>query len=364
MPYYIGIMSGTSLDAIDVALCQRTQTGFVQIAGLACDLNEDLRLALLKICSEKQADLLTLGEVEQRFSLACANAVNLLLKNSPIKAEQICAIGSHGQTIFHSPQGNYPFTLQIGDGNLIAAKTGITCITDFRGMDIAYGGQGAPLTPAFHQALFAEKAQQRVILNIGGIANITLLNSDNEVLGYDTGPGNMLMDSWIHKIENKNFDKDAQLAKQGKVLASLLTQLLTDPYFAQSAPKSTGREKFNLNWLQSQLLDQIFTDADIQRTLLELTAITISKQIQLQSKGCNVFVCGGGALNPLLMERLQQLMPEHDITDTNSLNTDPMFVEAVAFAWLAEQRILEKTVSLKSVTGARQDAILGSVYLP
>lgn len=357
-------MSGTSLDAIDVALCQRTATGFQQIAGLACNLNEDLRSELLKICREKQIDLLTLGEIEQQFSLACVDAVNSLLQDNSIKAEQICAIGSHGQTIFHSPQGNYPFTLQIGDGNLIVAKTGIPCVTDFRGMDIACGGQGAPLTPAFHQALFAKKAQQRVILNIGGIANITLLNSDNKVLGYDTGPGNMLMDSWIHKTKNKNFDKDAWLAKQGKVLASLLTQLLSEPYFTQSAPKSTGREQFNLNWLQPQLQDQTFTNEDIQRTLLELTAITISEQIQLQSKGCNVFVCGGGALNPLLMQRLQALMPEHKITDTNSLNTDPMFVEAVAFAWLAEQRILEKTVSLKSVTGARQNSILGSVYLP
>lgn len=364
MSYYIGIMSGTSLDAIDVALCQRTATGFLQLAGLASDLNDDLRLALLKICHEKQADLLTLGEIEQQFSLACADAVNLLIENNSIKAEQICAIGSHGQTIFHSPQGHYPFTLQIGDGNLIAAKTGITCVTDFRGMDIAYGGQGAPLTPAFHQALFARKEKQRIILNIGGIANISLLNSNNQVLGYDTGPGNMLMDHWIHKIENKNYDKNAQFASQGKILDHLLKQLLNEPYFSQCPPKSTGREKFNLDWLLPQLTDKNANPEDIQRTLLELSAITISDQIQLQSTACDVFVCGGGALNPLLMQRLQALMTKHKIMDTNSLKTDPMFVEAVAFAWLAEQRMQEKTVQLKSVTGAKKDAILGAVYLP
>lgn len=364
--YYIGIMSGTSLDAIDVVIARRSTDGFKQIAGYAADLPKDLRSQLLKICHDKHVDLLTLGEVDHLFAVTCAGAVKQLLEDSDIAASQICAIGSHGQTIFHSPLGKFPFSQQIGDANLIAAKTGITCVADFRRMDMAYGGQGAPLVPAFHQALFAKRDETRVILNIGGIANISLLTSDNEVLGYDTGPGNMLMDAWINKIKNKNFDKNGEFAGQGKVQTALLQQLLSDPYFTQTAPKSTGREKFNLMWLEKQLAlitDNALSDTDIQRSLLELSAITISEQIKIHSSGCEVFVCGGGALNPLLMLRLQQLMPEHRISDTNALGIDPMFVEAIAFAWLAEQRVCSNPVPLKSVTGARRDAILGALYL-
>ena len=364
--YYIGIMSGTSLDAIDVVIARRSADGFKQIAGYAADLPAHLRGQLLKICHDKQVDLLTLGEVDHLFAVTCADAVKQLLNNAGIAAGQISAIGSHGQTIFHSPLGKFPFSQQIGDANLIAAKTAITCVADFRRMDMAYGGQGAPLVPAFHQALFAKQGEKRVILNIGGIANISLLTSANKVSGYDTGPGNMLMDAWINKVKNKHFDKNGNFAGQGKVRAALLQQLLRDPYFAQAAPKSTGREKFNLTWLETQLTliaDNAFSDADIQRTLLELSAISISEQIKMHTDACKVFVCGGGALNPLLMLRLQQLMPEHTISDTNALGVDPMFVEAIAFAWLAEQRLCCRAIPLKSVTGAQQDAILGALYL-
>jgi anhydro-N-acetylmuramic acid kinase len=364
--YYIGIMSGTSLDAIDVVIAQRSAAGFKQIAGFAPELPESLRLALLKICQDKQVTLQTLGEVDHQFALACAAAVNQLLELNQIQASQITAIGSHGQTIFHSPISQFPFTQQIGDANLIAAKTNITCVADFRRMDMAYGGQGAPLVPAFHQALFAKKGENRVILNIGGIANISLLKSDKEVIGYDTGPGNMLMDAWINKVANKHYDKEAHFAKQGKIISPLLKQLLSDPYFAKPPPKSTGREKFNLAWLQQQLIqlgEAAYADADIQRTLLELSAITISDQIQQQSPPCAVFVCGGGALNPLLMKRLQVLMPLYKINDSNALDIDPMFVEALAFAWLAEQRLFKRPIALKAVTGAQKNAILGCVYL-
>ena len=363
-PYYIGLMSGTSLDAIDVALCQRQQTGFVQIAGIAVTLPEKLRQALLTICNDKQVTLQTLGEVDHRFALACADAVNTLLEKQNIPPKQVVAIGSHGQTIFHSPDTQYAFTQQIGDANLIAAKTKIPCVADFRRMDMAYGGQGAPLVPAFHQALFAKENQQRVILNIGGISNISILQGTDHAFGYDTGPGNMLMDAWINLHHQKSYDKDAWFASTGKVDAGLLSTLLSDTYFALPAPKSTGREKFNLNWLQQQLDNQSIAIEDVQRTLLEFSAITISDQIIQQSEACNVYVCGGGALNPLLMQRLTTLMPAHTIQTTEALAIDPMFVEAVAFAWLAEQRILEKPVPLKAVTGATQDAILGCVYLP
>jgi len=364
--YYIGIMSGTSLDGIDVVIARRSSAGFKQIAACSPPLPETLRLALLKICRDKEVTLQMLGEVDHQFALACAEAVNQLLKSSKMESKQICAIGSHGQTIFHSPLGESPFSQQIGDANLIAAKTGIPCVADFRRMDMAYGGQGAPLVPAFHQALFAKKRADRVIVNIGGIANITLLSAEQPLLGYDTGPGNMLMDGWINKSRGQEFDKNAAFAEEGEVSSLLLKQLLKDPYFAQRSPKSTGREKFNLAWLEQQLTEigcGSLSDADIQRTLLELSAQTISQQIAQKSARGDVFVCGGGALNPLLMQRLQDLLPLHTVNDTHLLDIDPMFVEAMAFAWLAEQRLLEIPVPLKSVTGARQDAILGCVYL-
>ena len=229
---------------------------------------------------------------------------------------------------------------------------------------MAYGGQGAPLVPAFHQALFAKKGEQRVILNIGGIANISVLGADNSVLGYDTGPGNMLMDAWIEQCLGLSFDKNGDFAQQGKVLPNLLERLLADEYFALSAPKSTGREKFHLSWLQQHLTNIDASNADIQRTLLEFTALTIADQITLHSKQAEVYVCGGGALNSLLMKRLQQLLESHRVTDTHALHVDPMFVEAIAFAWLAEQRLLENPIPLQAVTGASRDAILGCVYLP
>lgn len=312
-------------------------------------------------------NLLTLGESDHLFALTCAQAVKQLLKDNHFPAGKISAIGSHGQTIFHSPLGQYPFTLQIGDGNLLAAQTGIPCVADFRRMDMAYGGQGAPLVPAFHQAVFAKPGENRVLLNIGGIANISLLTATDKVLGYDTGPGNMLMDAWIHKVQGKNFDKNGHFAAQGKVHAPLLRQLLSDSYFTQAAPKSTGREKFNLAWLEKQLAElapDSFSNADVQRTLLEFSAVTISTEIKRHTSGCAVFVCGGGALNPLLMARLQSLMAKHQVYDTQHLGCDPMFVEALAFAWLAEQRLLARAVALKDVTGAQQDAILGCLYLP
>jgi anhydro-N-acetylmuramic acid kinase len=357
-------MSGTSLDAIDFVIAQRTGEAFKQIAGIALPLPENLRAQLLTICLDKKVDLLTLGEVDHQFALACAKGINQLLHSANFSAQQIAAIGSHGQTIFHSPLGQYPFTQQIGDANIIAAQTGIPCVADFRRMDMAYGGQGAPLVPAFHQALFAKQNEQRVIVNIGGIANVSLLTSNNHVLGYDTGPGNILMDAWINKIQGTHFDQDGQFAQQGNLQPKLLEQLMADPYFALLPPKSTGREKFNITWLEQQLKDSDFSSADIQRTLLEFTALTISEQINNFSDKCDVFVCGGGALNGFLMARLQQLMSNHRVTDTNVLHIDPMFVEAIAFAWLAEQRILATPVPLKNVTGAKQDAILGAIYLP
>ena len=361
--YYIGLMSGTSLDAIDAVIVERTSEGFQQISGIAPALAPYLREQLLKICNDKHVDLQTLGEVDHQFALACADVVNKLLKQAQLSAKDIIAIGSHGQTIFHDPLGKFPFTQQIGDANLIAATTGLACVADFRRMDMAYGGQGAPIVPAFHKALFFDDNQTRVILNIGGIANISILKNDQDVLGYDTGPGNMLMDAWIGKTQNKTYDENGHFAAQGVILPSLLNKLLADPYFSLSTPKSTGREKFNLQWLTPQLKGDE-REQDIQRTLLEFTAVTIANQITLHSHSCGVYVCGGGALNTMLMARMQALMPTHNVTTTNDLNIDPLFLEAVAFAWLAEQRVLEIPIQLKQITGATKNTISGAIYLP
>ncbi|WP_094752630.1 anhydro-N-acetylmuramic acid kinase [Psychromonas sp. CD1] len=362
--YYIGLMSGTSLDALDIVIAQRTASTFQQIAQDAVPLPKMLRQNILKICQDKKVDLQMLGEVDHQFALHCAHAINTLLKKSKLQSSQIHAIGSHGQTLFHSPLGAYPFTQQVGDANLIAAKTGIPCVSDFRRMDMAYGGQGAPLVPAFHQALFARSGSPRIILNIGGIANISVLNNHQNNLGYDTGPGNILMDAWIHRCQNKNFDKNALFALQGHVLPDLLDKLYADPYFSLAPPKSTGREKFNLTWLLDILGQNTYSNADIQRTLCELSALSISEQIKKQPANADVFVCGGGALNPLLMQRLSFLLKTQKIQTTQVLGVDPMFVEGMAFAWLAEQRMLKKTIALHCVTGACKDAILGGVYLP
>lgn len=357
-------MSGTSLDAIDVALCLREHEKFSQVAGIAIELSPTLRQQLLAVCNAKQVTLQTLGELDHRFALACVEAITTLLDEQDISSSSISAIGSHGQTIFHSPDSQFSFTQQIGDANLIAARTQIPCVADFRRMDMAYGGQGAPLVPAFHQALFAKKATQRVILNIGGIANISILDGVEQAFGYDTGPGNMLMDAWINLQHQRSFDKNANFAATGKVDAALLAALIADPYFSLAAPKSTGREKFNIDWLLQHLSDQNRPAENVQRTLLELTAISICDQIKQHSTPCDVYVCGGGALNPLLMERLLTLLPMHNVQSTAALAIDPMMVEAVAFAWLAEQRVLANKVPLKAVTGASRNAILGGLYLP
>ncbi|AGH82429.1 anhydro-N-acetylmuramic acid kinase [Psychromonas sp. CNPT3] len=361
--YYIGLMSGTSLDALDIVIAERSPAGFKQVAQDAVPLPASMRQNILRICEDKTVDLQTLGEVDHQFALLCADAINSLLATSKLLATQICAIGSHGQTVFHSPLGAYPFTQQIGDANLIAAKTGIPCVSDFRRMDMAYGGQGAPLVPAFHQALFADSQAPRIILNIGGIANISILDAQKSSLGYDTGPGNILMDAWINRCKNKTFDKDALFALQGHVLPDLLAKLSADPYFTLAAPKSTGREKFNVAWLIDIIAKNIYRDEDVQRTLCELTVLSISEEILKEGAHADIFVCGGGALNPLLMQRLSEILNTQKIQTTHALGVDPMYVEGMAFAWLAEQRMLEKHIELHCVTGARQDAILGCVYL-
>ena len=289
--------------------------------------------------------------------------MNALLAQEKLRPRDIVAIGCHGQTVWHEPTGAAPHTLQIGDNNQIVARTGITVVGDFRRRDIALGGQGAPLVPAFHQALLAHPTERRMVLNIGGIANLSLLIPGQPVRGYDTGPGNMLMDAWIWRQCGKPYDKDAQWASEGKVIIPLLQNMLSDPYFSAPAPKSTGREYFNYGWIERHLSAfPGLAPRDIQATLAELTAVTISEQVLL-SGGCErLMVCGGGSRNPLLMARLAGLLPGTEVTSTDEAGISGDDMEALAFAWLAWRTLAGLPGNLPSVTGATESSILGAIF--
>ena len=360
---YIGMMSGTSLDGVDTVIVDFSNTFPRIVASLYAPMPQDLRDDLTDLM-RGVTTLQKLGEIEQRLSWLYVEQVREILQQQRFAEEQIIAIGCHGQTVWHAPTGKYPFTVQLVDGNLLAAQTGITTITDFRRKDMAYGGQGAPLVPAFHQAIFSNPKHLTVLLNIGGISNVTVLYPDGTVSGFDTGPGNTLMDNWIKLQQGRNFDQNGEWAAQGQVNKALLQSCLQTEYFHQLPPKSTGRELFNLPWLQQKLdvLPQIAA-VDVQATLLELTAQTIVAQLPKTQTETTLWVFGGGASNPVLMQRLQDLLPHWYVRNSNQSGIDADFMEAAAFAWLAYRTINHQSGNLPSVTGASQRAILGAIYL-
>lgn len=361
---YIGVMSGTSMDGVDTALVEIDTRGIRLIASHEYPMPNSLKQRLLNICIGQQTNLAEVGELDHLLGHLFADAVNALLKHANCSAEDVTAIGNHGQTVYHRPNGSAPFTMQLGDANIIATKTGIDTIADFRRKDMALGGQGAPLVPAFHQSIFQPTNSSVVVLNIGGIANISVLRPEQPVIGYDTGPGNMLMDAWCDKHLNEKFDKDAQFAKQGKLNQALLSQLMEEPYLALDAPKSTGRELFNLPWLETMLSPFSLSAADVQRTLCEYTAITIANDVKRYQIGeaPELLVCGGGARNPLLMSRLTELLPNWAVMSTDKKGVDSDNMEAMAFAWLAQRRIANLPSNLPEVTGASKPASLGVLY--
>ncbi len=361
---YIGIMSGTSLDGIDVALVEVRDEHIQLIDHSDYPIPSIIKEQVLDICLGQQTNLKQIGTLDHQLGHLYADAVLALLEKTGHSKEQITAIGNHGQTVFHQPTGEAPFTTQLGDANIIATRTGITTIADFRRKDMALGGQGAPLVPAFHRSLFQSNASSTVVLNIGGIANISVLRPDHPVIGYDTGPGNMLMDAWCHQHQGQPFDKDALFAQQGHIDTALLNALLQEPYLAQKAPKSTGRERFNLPWLEAILSNHNCSAEDVQRTLCEYTAQTISLEVEKYSLGekPQLLVCGGGTCNPLLMSRLKALLPAWSVDSTDSQGVDSQNMEAMAFAWLAYRRIHNQPSNLPEVTGASHPASLGVMY--
>ncbi len=365
--FFIGLMSGTSLDGVDTVLCRiDSSSRFSLLYAQTYPIPEPLKKNLLSLSQDRQNNELDLyAELDVQMGHLFADCCLLLLEKHHLKAEQICAIGSHGQTLRHYPEQRYPSTLQIGDPNIIAWKTGITTIADFRRKDMAAGGQGAPLVPPFHQALFSSEKNNRAIVNIGGIANITFLPADDTVLGYDTGPGNGLMDNWCSKHFNCAYDHSGQLAEQGTTNKELLSLFLTDPFFSQKAPKSTGREYFSYQWIIDKIkqYQSDISKYDVLATLLELSCISISNEVlSLKPVVDELLVCGGGASNTLLMQHLKTLLPQLIISSTEKYGLHPDWVEACAFAWLAHQTLHGLNANLPSVTGAEKAVILGAVW--
>lgn len=367
---YLGIMSGTSLDGIDVVIVNFDKTLPKLLCSHSHPIPIQLKQTLLEIIKPTwKGSLSDIGTLNQKLGEIFSEATNTLLNKSNTDRNTIQAIGSHGQTLWHQPQGPYPFSIQLGDANLIAERTGITTIADFRSRDIAAGGQGAPLVPAFHKELLSHFDKNRIILNIGGIANITRLpsiSSGGIADGFDTGPGNGMIDAWISTHKNQGYDKDGKWARSGRILNNVLNTLLKDEYFSLTPPKSTGKEAFNLLWLRKTLGSLLDTEKpeNIQATLTELTAKSISDDIL---NGDNLdydelFICGGGLHNKFLMERLEYYLPNIDIESTEVLGIDPDWMEAIAFAWLAKQTVEGNTANLPSVTGARGKRILGAIY--
>ncbi|MGG4607639.1 anhydro-N-acetylmuramic acid kinase [Providencia sp. Me31A] len=360
---YIGVMSGTSLDGVDVVLAAISDKFVAEQSSLSATFPIELKKRILDICQGQSTTLSEIGKIDRELGSLYADAINQLLKQVGLTAEDIIAIGCHGQTVWHEPDSEQPFTMQLGDNNRIAALTGITTVGDFRRRDMAYGGQGAPLVPAFHLAVLGHPTEKRIVLNIGGIANITALLPGAYVKGYDTGPGNMLMDTWTWRNKQKAFDENGEWASCGQVDNGLLNAMLADPYFRRSSPKSTGREYFNMQWLEQHLTHFPAVSArDVQATLCELTAASIAEQVMLCG-GCErLIVCGGGAKNHFLMQRLAALLPGIEVaaSDKYGLSGDDM--EALAFAWLAARSVAGLSGNLASVTGATQETVLGAIY--
>ena len=353
------------MDAIDAALVRIVEDELELIQYQQTPISKKLQQTIRSINTE--STLSEISEVDVIMGNLFAEASLQVIESGDLTPEDIHAIGSHGQTILHLPDAKHPRTLQIGDANIIAYQTGITTVADFRRMDIAAGGEGAPLAPAFHQWLFQNEKSARVILNIGGMANITLLPADDKtaITGFDTGPGNALMDEWIQQHLDQDFDRDGKWAKSGQCNQELLSLLLDEAYFKSAPPKSTGKDFFNLQWLENKLSQLTTTvDAnDVQATLLELSAITISDAIKTHAPDCDeILVCGGGVHNKAMMQRLHDLQSGTKINSTEKVGLDPDAVEAVAFAWLAKRRMENQFGNLTSVTGADDQVILGAIY--
>ena len=360
---YLGLISGTSADGIDAALVRFEGTACHLVASRTSRWDEALRARLVALGQGGDATSLDeLGALDVQVAEAFADAATQLLEAAKVAATDVRAIGSHGQTIRHRPNAAHPFTWQLGDGNVIAERTGIDTVADFRRRDVAAGGQGAPLVPAFHAALLHDASEDRAVLNLGGIANFTLLPRDGQVRGFDTGPANALLDAWCDRHRGMPYDAQGAFAASGAVDAALLERLRADPWFALPPPKSSGREHFHLDWVQARLPGDARAE-DVQATLLELTATTVADALLAhQPTTRRVLACGGGVHNPVLLARIAAHLPGIRVESTAAHGLDPDSVEAMAFAWLARETLAGRPGNLPAVTGARGSRVLGVVY--
>ena len=365
--YYLGLISGTSADGIDAALVRfdgdathaRPELAF----GRTYPWDPALRARLVEL--GQRTAMLTLdevGELDVRIGRAFAQAAKAAIEASGVATADIAAIGSHGQTLRHRAQGAIPFTLQLGDPSTIAERCGVRVVADFRRRDVAAGGHGAPLVPAFHAATLHSDAEDRAALNLGGIANFTLLPASASVRGFDTGPANGLMDAWCLRHSGQAYDTGGGFAAQGRIDEALLARLLDEPWFALPPPKSTGRDQFHLAWMESKLRGDE-APADVQATLLALSVRTIADALRAaQPHTQRVIACGGGVHNPLLMAALAAAMPGSVVESSAMHGLDPDFVEAMAFAWLARETLAGRPGNLPAVTGAAGPRVLGAIY--
>ncbi|MDB2405436.1 anhydro-N-acetylmuramic acid kinase [Arcobacteraceae bacterium] len=354
-------MSGTSLDGIDIALCSITNNKIQTLNAKEYSYDVSIKEDVLNAISNP-ISLEFIGTLHHKLAHMYTKAIQKFLSEFQIDSKDIIAIGLHGQTIWHSPNTPYPFSMQLGDGALVAKKLQIAIVNDFRSSDIANGGQGAPLTPAFHQAIFDEECDDKstAVLNLGGIANITILS--DEFIGYDIGVANILCDYWINKHQNNSYDKDGVWASQGYVNDELLQALLSDPYFKMPPPKSTGREYFNASWLENKL-EQFpnISTVDVQTTLVKFTIVPIIEALK-NNKVNRLIVCGGGAHNSFLMNRLSKESDGVEVLKSDDLGIDSTFLEAIAFAWLAYKRVNHQSIDLKTITGSTRPSILGAIH--
>ena len=360
---YLGLISGTSADGIDAALVD-FDDGHARLRfGRTYPWDPALRAQLVALGQQGASlSLDAIAELDVRVARAFAEAANLALADSGTASSAVRALGSHGQTLRHRPWGPYPFTLQLGDPSTIAERTGITVVADLRRRDIAAGGHGAPLLPGLHAALLHAPGEDRAVLNLGGIANLTLLPAQGEVRGFDTGPANALMDAWCLRHLGEDFDRGGIFAGRGRVDDALLERLLDDPWFAQPPPKSTGRDHFHLGWVEARLRGDE-APADVQATLNALTARTVAHALlSAQPATGRVIACGGGVHNPVLMAALATTLPGVTVESTATHGLDPDHVEAMGFAWLARQTLLGLAGNLPSVTGAAGPRVLGGIY--
>lgn len=361
MPLYIGVMSGTSLDGLDFALIDQTERTALLSTHYE-PMPPQLQRDLLDLCAPGPDELARAAIAEQAWAELASGGIQKLLHKAHVDAAAIRAIGSHGQTVRHEPQRG--FTIQIGNPALLAELTAISVVADFRRRDMAAGGQGAPLVPAFHEAVFSDATRVRAVLNIGGFSNLSLLYPGKATRGFDCGPGNVLLDAWIQRHHSQAYDRSGEWASSGHVDTRLLADLLSDNFFAARGPKSTGRELFNLPWLDARLTSYpAMTPADVQATLLELTARSVCDSLlAAQPDTQDVLVCGGGVHNTALIQRLRALLPTCQVTSTAEYGVEPDWIEAMAFAWLAHCCLEGIAANRPSVTGARGPRILGAIY--